>query len=321
VIESQYVAPRWLPGAHAQTIAAAKLVPRPRVAYRRERWDTPDGDFIDVDFAAPEPLDGAPTVVLFHGLEGNSHSHYALAVMRAVADRGWRGIVPHFRGCSGEANRLPRAYHSGDSDDVDWILRRVRARFAHGPLYAAGVSLGGNVLAKWLGEREQDAGFVTAAASIGAPLDLAAGGAALGRGFNLVYTKLFLVTLVRKARDKAQRFPGLIDERRLSACRDLYDFDNAYTAPVHGFRDADDYWTRASGKPWLRAVAVPHLVLNARNDPFVPATSLPTTRDVSRLVVLEQPEEGGHIGFVRGAPPGDLGFLPERLLTFFERGI
>ncbi len=322
LIESSYRAPLWLPGAHLQTIAAARLVPQPRVGYRRERWETPDADFIDVDFALPEPTDDrAPVLVLFHGLEGDSQSHYARSIMRAAADHGWRGLVPHFRGCSGEPNRLPRAYHSGDSDEGDWILRRVGARFPGARLYAVGVSLGGNMLAKWLGERGTAATFVAAAASIGSPLDLAAGGAALSRGFNLVYTKMFLATLEDKALAKIARFPGAASAAAVRASRDLYDFDNAYTAPVHGFRDTDDYWARASAKPRLGGVEVPHLVLNARNDPFVPAASLPRPEEVSRFVHLEQPQEGGHIGFARGGPPGDLGYLPERLFRFFEKGL
>jgi hypothetical protein len=260
-------------------------------------------------------------LVLFHGLEGCSDSHYARAVMRAAADRGWRGLVPHFRGCSGEPNRLPRAYHSGDSAEGDWILRAVASRYPAARLYAVGISLGGNMLAKWLGERGTEAAFVTAAASIGSPLDLAAGGAALGRGFNLVYTAMFLATLKRKALAKIARFPGVASAEAVRASGNLYQFDNAYTAPVHGFRDTDDYWSRASGKPHLGGVEVPHLVLNARNDPFVPASSLPQPAEVSRFVHLEQPQEGGHIGFPRGGPPGDLGFLPERLFRFFRQGL
>lgn len=321
LVPSTYRAPAWLPGGHAQTIAAAKVVPRPRVDYRRERWDTPDEDFIDVDFALPEPAsDAAPVLVLFHGLEGSSQSHYALSVMRAAADRGWRGLVAHFRGCSGEPNRLPRAYHSGDSEEGDWILRRVRARWPQARLHAVGISLGGNMLAKWLGERAEDARFVTAAASIGAPLDLAAGGEAISRGFSILYTKMFLATLRDKALAKIERFPGVADAAAVRASRNLYEFDNAFTAPLHGFRDTDDYWSRASAKPLLGGVRVPHLVLNARNDPFVPAASLPRSEQVSREVWLEQPEEGGHIGFAQGAPPGNLDFLPQRLFRFFEHG-
>mgnify|MGYP001431039243 CR=1 FL=1 len=321
LVPSTYRAPVWLPGGHAQTIAAAKAVPVPRVHYRRERWSTPDEDFIDVDFALPEPAsDAAPVLVLFHGLEGSSQSHYALSVMRAAADRGWRGLVAHFRGCSGEPNLLPRAYHSGDSDEGDWILRRVHARYPQAPLHAVGVSLGGNMLAKWLGERGEDACFVTAAASVGSPLDLAAGGAAISRGFSLLYTRMFMNTLRAKALDKVRRFPGVADAGAIRACRNLYEFDNVFTAPVHGFRDTDDYWSRASGKPWLGGVRVPHLVLNALNDPFVPAASLPRPAQVSSQVFLEQPDEGGHIGFAQGPPPGNLGFLPQRLFHFFAHG-
>jgi len=300
------------------------LMRRPIVQYRRERWDTHDSDFIDVDFASPEPRSAdAPVLVLFHGLEGSSHSHYARSTMRRFADHGWRALVVHFRGCSGEANRLPRAYHSGDSDEGDWILRAIHRRWPTAPLYAVGVSLGGNMLAKWAGEREQDAEFVTAAASVGSPLDLAAGGAALGRGLNKLYTRMFLGTLKSKALAKLERFPDLAPDsdymRRLRCSRSLYEFDNAYTAPVHGFRNTEDYWERASGKPWLRTVRIPYLVLNARNDPFVPASSLPQPHDVSKMVELEQPNEGGHIGFARGPWPGRIDFIAERLQDFFTQ--
>jgi predicted alpha/beta-fold hydrolase len=240
--------------------------------------------------------------------------------MRLFADRGWRALVVHFRGCSGEPNLLPRAYHSGDSDEGDWVLRRVHARWPGARLHAAGVSLGGNMLAKWLGEREQDASFVTAAASIGSPLDLSAGGAALSRGFNMAYTRMFLATLRAKTLAKIARFPDVAQIERVQQARDLYEYDNAYTAPVHGFRDTDDYWTRASGKPWLRAVRVPHLVLNARNDPFVPAASLPSERDVSANVYLEQPQHGGHIGFAGASARHGPHFIAGRLFEFFTAG-
>jgi len=318
------VAPLWLPGAHLQTIVPARFMRLPVVQYRRERWDTHDSDFIDVDFALPEPMaNDAPLLVLFHGLEGDSQSHYAVAMMRWFADRAWRGLVVHFRGCSGEANRLPRAYHSGDSEEGDWILRAVRLRWPEAPLYAVGISLGGNMLAKWAGERGQDASFVTAAASIGSPLDLAAGGAALGRGFNMIYTRMFLATLKSKALAKLQQFPDIARDgeytRRLRASRSLYEFDNEYTAPLHGFRNTEDYWDRASGKRWLQAVRIPYLLLNARNDPFVPAASLPQPPDVSRAVELEQPAHGGHIGFARGPWPGRIDFIAERLHRFFTQ--
>jgi len=322
IVNSSYVAPWWLPGGHLQTIVPARLMPLPHVDYRRERWDTHDGDFIDVDFALPEPTHADASVfVLFHGLEGDSQSHYARSTMRWFADRQWRAMVVHFRGCSGEPNRLARAYHSGDSDEGDWILRALHARWPAALLYAAGVSLGGNMLAKWAGERGHEASFVTAAASIGSPLDLAAGGAALGRGINRVYTKAFLMTLRRKALRKLIEFPDIARDAqysaRLRASRTLYEFDNEYTAPLHGFRDTDDYWDRASGKRWLPAIRIPYLLLNAINDPFVPATSLPTAGEVSLTVELEQPAEGGHVGFARAPWPGRTDFIAERLQQFF----
>jgi len=318
-----YRAPSWLPGGHAQTIYAALLLPRARVAYRRVRWDTPDGDIIDLDFVEDPSLGmNAPLVVLFHGLEGSSHSHYALALMAALRGRGMRGVVVHFRGCSGEPNRLPRAYHSGDAREIDWILRRLRAQNGAAPLFAAGVSLGGNALLKWLGE-SGDSAFpvINAAAAISAPLDLMAAGDALGQGFSLVYARNFLKSLKAKSLAKLERFPGLYDAAALRESRTLREFDNLVTAPLHGYKDTDDYWTRASSKPGLKNVRVPTLVINAKNDPFLPFPALPGAADVSTAVTLEQPEEGGHVGFVSGTFPGNLDWLPQRVLVFFERGM
>jgi predicted alpha/beta-fold hydrolase len=237
--------------------------------------------------------------------------------MRALARAQWNGMVVHFRGCSGEINRLPRAYHSGDAPEIGWILARL-ARAA-GPLYAAGVSLGGNALLKWLGETGAEAGaHLRAAAAVSAPLDLMAAGAALGQGLNLIYTRMFLATLRRKSLDKLARFPGLFERERVLRARNLREFDDVVTAPLHGFRDTDDYWTRASSKPHLAGVGLPTLVLNAKNDPFLPARHLPRPPEVSALVLLEQPDEGGHVGFPSGTFPGNLDWLPQRLLAFFN---
>ena len=308
-----YRAPIWLPSGHLQTIYPAIGIAKPAVAYRRERWDAPDGDFIDVDFVDGEP--GQPFVVLFHGLEGSSNSHYARAMMAAVKARGWSGAVPHFRGCSGELNRAPRFYHSGDAREVDWILRRLRPR-ANGKFYAAGVSLGGNALLRWLGESQQQAAIVDAACAVSAPLDLARGGEALSSGFNMLYTRMFLRSLVPKCLAKLGQFPGLFDRDALLASRDLYAFDNVVTAPLHGYRDTNDYWDRASAKHVLNDITVPTLVLNAKNDPFLPGRHLPQ-RAASR-VVLDYPAEGGHVGFAVGGLPGKLDWLPRRLIHFME---
>jgi uncharacterized protein len=326
-VVNSYRAPRWLPGGHAQTLYAALLVPRARVAYRRERWETPDGDFIDLDWvdegrgSSAEGRGSAPLVVLFHGLEGSSRSQYALNLMAAVRERGMRGVVVHFRGCSGEPNRLARAYHSGDAQEIDWILRRLQAQNAAALLYAVGVSLGGNALLKWLGETGASATeVVDRAAAVSAPVDLMVAGNALGEGFNLIYTWNFLATLKRKALAKHSMYPCLFDAARVGAASTLREFDDLVTAPLHGFSNTDDYWTRASSKPGLRNVRVPTLVINARNDPFLPAAALPGPGDVSPAVTLEQPEEGGHVGFVSGTFPGNLGWLARRLLEFFRTG-
>ena len=310
-----YRAPRWLRGGHAQTIYPAVFLRGQAPRYRRERWDTPDGDFIDLDFLDGAPS-GAPRVALFHGLEGSSSSHYAVALMRALKRASWNGVVVHFRGCSGEINRLPRAYHSGDAPEIAWVLARLAQ--AGRPLYAAGVSLGGNALLKWLGETGAAArAQLRAAAAVSAPLDLMAAGAALGQGLNLIYTRMFLSTLRRKSLDKLERFPGLFARERMLAARNLRQFDDVVTAPLHGYRDTDDYWTRASSKPVLAGVGLPTLVINAKNDPFLPARHLPQPHEVSSMVCLEQPGEGGHVGFPGGAFPGNLDWLPQRLLAFF----
>jgi predicted alpha/beta-fold hydrolase len=329
-IHLAYRAPRWMAGGHLQTIIPALAGRAPTVRYARERWESrdatgrTDGDFVDVDWIAdpegqPRWVEGAPLVVMFHGLEGSSQSGYCRALMSVLAARGWNGCVPHFRGCSGEINRLPRAYHSGDSSEIDWILRQAAAR-RPAALYAAGVSLGGNALMKWAGERGSGArALVRAVASVCSPLDLAASGAALGQGFNMLYTRMFLATLKSKSATKLARFPGIFDGERMWRTRDLYEFDNIVTAPLHGFQDTDDYWARASAKPWLRHIEVPALVLNAANDPFVPATSLPTAHEVSMTVSLDQPAEGGHVGFGRGHLASvSIDWLPRRLLHFFE---
>ncbi len=312
-----YRAPWWLPGGHLQTIYPYFLLKRRPQPYRRERWETPDGDFIDLDWT-DGGVDQTPFVALFHGLEGGSSSHYATALMGAVARHRWRGVVIHFRGCSGEPNRLPRAYHSGDADEIGWILRRLRALDPSSPMFAAGVSLGGNALLKWLGREQASAGaIVDAAAAVSAPVDLMTAGDLLGSGMNRLYGNHFLRTLKRKGLEKLERFPALYDPDVVRNARTLRDFDNVVTAPLHGFRDTDDYWTRASSKPDLRKIAVPTLIVHARNDPFLPGHHLPAASEVSASVTLDYPDGGGHTGFASGPFPGNLDWLPQRLLGFF----
>jgi len=321
-----YRAPGWLPGRHAQTVWTALIAPRPVPTLHRERWDTPDGDFVDLDWAVAPPgtprQADRPLLALFHGLEGSSDSHYARVLMAAALARGMDGVVIHFRGCSGTPNRLPRAYHSGDSEEADWVLRRLAARpgaggAPAGPLLAAGVSLGGNVLLKWLGERGTSAGFVAAAAAVSPPQDLQAGAIALARGFNRLYTEHFLRTLRRKSIAMLERHPGLFDPAIVAASRTFFDFDEHVTAPLHGFAGAVDYWTRSSCRQYLGGITVPTLVINALNDPFLPPSALASPAEVSAAVRLEYPAQGGHVGFLSGPPPGRSDWLPDRFFEHF----
>ncbi len=345
----RYRSPRWLPGGNAQTIWPALFGRRHHgtpIEFRRERWTTPDHDFVDADWldvapgspgTATTPPEGvspglgrpgarlgedtaAPLLVMFHGLEGSTRSHYAQAFADWARRHGWRFVMPHFRGCSGELNLAPRAYHSGDFEEIGWMLAQAKARHA-GPIAAVGVSLGGNALLRWAEEAgETAAATAKAVAAISSPIDLAAGGRAIGRGFNrLVYTRMFLRTMKPKALAKLAQHPGLFSREKLLAARDLYEFDNVFTAPLHGFRDTDDYWARGSAKPHLSLIRIPALVLNARNDPFVPGASLPGAHEAGAHVTLWQPEHGGHVGFPGGRWPGHVMTLPDAVMGWITQ--
>ena len=321
-----YRAPAWLPGGNLQTIWAARLarahdgaLPR----FVRERWHTPDGDFIDVDHLQ-RPAGAPPPrrhLVLFHGLEGSSSSHYALGFAAVALRLGWAFSVPHFRGCSGELNRAPRAYHSGDFEEVGWMLARLRAG-AGAPLLAVGISLGGNALLRWAQEAGDGAAACAAAvAAVCAPIDLAAAGAAIDRGFNrAVYARMFLATMKPKALAKLQQHPGLFEPGRLLAAHTIRDFDEVFTAPLHGFAGTDDYWARASALPHLGRLRLPALLLHAGNDPFVPIGSLPRAGSAAlpRHVTLWQPARGGHVGFPQGPFPGRVLAMPQAVAGWLD---
>lgn len=327
----KYVAPSWLPGGNLQTIwpavvSARTLLQTPSASYQRVRWTTPDNDFVDVDYARavvalPMPKQKRPLLALFHGLEGSSASHYALAFAQVAKQHGWDFAVPHFRGCSGEINRAPRAYHSGDFEEIGWMLGKLQADHAAGgggPLLAVGISLGGNALMRWAQEAGESATqTVAAVASVCSPLDLAASGHAIGQGFNrLVYTRMFLNSMKPKAMARLKLNPGLFNPQALLASRDLYEFDNIFTAPVHGFKNTEDYWLRASAKPHMHRIKLPALALNAINDPFIPARSLPQTGQVGRHVTLWRTAHGGHVGYPQGRFPAHVQAMPEAVAAW-----
>jgi len=292
------------------------------VAFERERRHTPDGDFVDLDWQRVPPSGGEkamqrPLLVLFHGLEGSSGSHYAQAFAHVAAAARVDYVVPHFRGCSGELNLAPRAYHSGDHEEIGWILAGLREG-RDAPVLAVGVSLGGNALLRWAAEVGESASHrVAAVAAVSSPLDLAAGARAIGRGFNRwVYTGMFLRSMKPKALRKLAQHPGLFDRDALMAARDLYAFDDIFTAPLHGFADADDYYARASASPHLHRIRVPALALNAANDPFVPPASLPAPGRAGDWVMVCRPGQGGHVGFPAGHFPGHVQWMPQQVFRW-----
>lgn len=350
--------PFWLPGGLPQTLYGATAAHHHHIAFIRERVDTPDGDFIDFDWAGPglntertpsgevvraDPRlahtaakrwmrdddrialsadDGGPALILFHGLEGGSNSHYAQAVAHHFRALGWVVVIAHFRGCSGFSNRMARAYYSGDSADLAFMLETVRRHMPHARWHAVGVSLGGNAMLKCLGDNPDSTRWLTACAAVCVPLDLAACGNHLStsRAVRTLCAWYFLKPMKNKLMEKARRFPGTIDVLRLGRIGTLREFDDLYTAPMHGYKNALDYWTRAASKPALKSLGTPALVLNTRNDPFVPAPSLPGAHDCSDQVLLHQPAQGGHVGFTSGPFPGHTGWLPARLERYFKTG-
>lgn len=318
---STYAPPWWLPGGHLQTIYAYARAANHIIHYRRERWETPDGDFIDLDWLDAAHSE-AKLLVLFHGLEGSSRSHYALSVMELAQREGWRGVVPNFRGCSGEVNRLPRSYHSGDAQEIDWVLRRLKEQNPGCKIYVAGVSIGGNMLLNWLGERGSAAGaIVERAVAISAPVDLNAAARVLDVGLRkMIYTRSFLNSIKPKLLAKISARRLELDPAAVLSCSTFREMDDLYTAPIHGFKDAFDYWTRASSKPWLKRICVPTLLINALNDPFLPLDALPQPSEVSAAVTLNFSPAGGHVGFVTGSSPTNHAWLCKRLREFYHLG-
>jgi uncharacterized protein len=306
----------WLRGSHAQTVFGSLLRRTPRVPVRRERWELSDGDFLDVDRL--EGRADAPLLVVLHGLEGSSSAHYVRGLLAQGRARGWRGLALNFRSCSAEPNRLLRSYHSGETGDAGEAIRRARDESKAAPLLCAGCSLGGNVLVKWLGEQGL-AAPVRAAAAISVPFDLALCAQTLdGPGaMTWVYRTRFLRSLKRKALEKAGRFPLRVDAGRVLAAHTLREFDEAITAPVHGFAGAEDYYAQSSSGPYVPRVRVPLLLLSAEDDPFIPATCLP--RAAAREnphVTLEVSRQGGHLGFVAG-PLSPWFYAERRVVEFF----
>ena len=303
--EAIYSPAWWIPGGHLQTLWGKLFRRQPPAPTVLERWETPDGDFVELHRLSA-PL-GAPRVLLLHGLEGSVRSHYAQGLLNEAARRGWGADLLIFRSCGSEPNRMRRFYHSGETTDTAFVIDRISREHPTSSLAIAGVSLGGNVLLKFLGERGRDLPHqLLAAAAISVPFDLSRSSTRINRGFSRLYQKFFLSSLRRKAQEKAGRFPDLAPAIKISALRTLADFDNLITGPLHGFRDAQDYYQQSSSLPRLEDIRLQTLLLSAVDDPMLPPEVLDEVRDVARRnpsLRLEFVEKGGHAGFIAGSWP------------------
>lgn len=310
----------WLPGAHAQTLWGRFARRIPRVATTLERLETPDGDNLEIH--SLDAAEGAPRVLLLHGLEGSPRSHYVGGVLAEAERRGWGGTLMVFRGCGTLPNVARRFYHSGETTDLAFVLAALVERWPASPWFLVGVSLGGNVLLKWLGERGDDTHRgVVAAAAISTPFDLAAGARRISQGFSRVYDRSFVRSLRRKALVKLGRYPDLFDRARLARARTILDFDDAVTGPVHGFAGARDYYSRSSSLASLPRIRVSTLLISAEDDPFLPPEVLDRVRSVAAAnprIVLEFTRHGGHVGFVSGSPWRPAYYAERRTFEFFD---
>ncbi len=313
-INSPFEPAWWLRNRHFQTLWSVLCRRPPEVDVERERLSLPDGDFLDLLWTVRK---AGPIVVILHGLEGSFDSHYVRGLMYAIAHQGWRGVLMHFRGCSGEPNRLARSYHSGDTGDIAFVVDCIKARYRETPVVVVGFSLGGNVLLKWLGEGGR-ACRVNAAVAVSVPLQLDRAVDALGYGFSRVYQWYLVKQLTASVSKKFCKRSAPFDLSAVKKVKTLRQFDDIVTAPLHGFNDADHYYAVSSSKQYLKTIAIPTLVIHAIDDPFLPPEVIPAERELSDAVEFELSSHGGHVGFVGGPWPWRADYVLERrILRFF----
>lgn len=305
----------WLRNPHLQTLWPVLLRRRVKnLPLQRERIELPDGDFVDLDWIGK--YQRGPVVLVLHGFEGNIKSHYAKSILLRMHQCGWRGVFLNFRGLSGEPNRLPRGYHSGETSDVAYVVDYLRARENDLHLSAIGYSLGGNVLLKWLGETGET-NPLKAAVAISVPFELHKAAARIQTGFSRFYQWYFLKCLRERLVRKFQTVTPIIDPTLLSSARTINQFDDLYTAPLHGFSGVDDYYNTASSRQYLKKIKVPTLILHAKDDPFMSQDVIPTDEELSSYIELEVSETGGHVGFVEGKFPWRAEYWLEKRIPAF----
>jgi len=319
IVKSTFKAPAWTRNRHVQTIWPRFIRRALPFSYTWERVELADGDFVDLAWG-PKQQKISGIVILFHGLEGSVRSHYANDMMAMLSKQGWQVVMMHFRGCSGEINRTPRAYHSGDTQDALFVLELLNKRYPKVPKTALGVSLGGNMLLKLLGENPSCHGL-EAAVAVSAPLKLAECSDSINQGFSRVYQRYLLKSMKRTLKQKMQKMDYSasipLKEEEIDEMRSFKDFDDKVTAPLHGFVDADDYYEKCSAFHFLSAIHCPTLILHAIDDPFMNHLIIPDEKDLARNVTIELSERGGHVGFMQGLPWNTSIWLHQRVITFF----
>lgn len=314
--ESSFKPAWWLRNPHLQTLWPAICRRTVKdIVLRRERFELADGDFLDLEWTGP---DHGPLVLILPGFEGSIDSHYAKGMLRTMTQQGWRGVFMHYRGCSGETNRLPRSYHSGETQDLATVIDALFAREPDLKLSAVGFSLGGNMLLKWLGETGQK-NPLTAAIAISVPFELNKAVTRISKGFSRIYEKHLLRCVCKRLSSKFQNSTGPIDVSCFSRITSMRDFDNQVTAPLHGFSDADDYYLKSSSRQYLHNIHVPTLLLQSKDDPFMTDDVIPLPHELSKQVTLEITENGGHVGFVAGKFPWELTYWLEQRVPAFLR--
>lgn len=306
----------WLRNPHLQTLwptfCRKPIVTLPLV---KERVELPDGDFIDLNWLGEGEK---PLVLILHGLEGSIESPYAKGMMEAIHQQGWRCVFKHFRGCSGEPNRLARNYHSGDTHDLEFVVKLLKKRHPDVPIAAIGFSLGGNVLLKWLGEtRNQNP--LTAAIAISVPFELKKTALRIQNGFSRLYQWHFLKCLRTRLTHKFKHTEPGISLPALETLRTLEEFDDKITAPLHGFKSGEEYYTRSSSRQYLHTIGTPTLIIHSKDDPITQPDSIPTFQEISPLIQLEITENGGHVGFVSGKAPWKAEYWLEQRVPHFLR--
>lgn len=321
VLKSPYRHAWWLPGAHLPTYWGKKMRRISSVHERLERWTTPDGDHLSLARAgAITP--GRPHLLVLHGLEGSTQSNYAQGLLAQARRRGWSADLMLFRSCDGEINQARRLYHSGETSDLDFVVRRLIALHPTVDLRLVGVSLGGNVLLKWLGECGDAIPVnVWRAAGVSVPFDLAAGSRYLENRIGQLYVDHFMRSLKAKTYAKRALYPDLCDWPRMEASRTFWEFDEHVTGPVHGFSGALDYYSRSSSINFLRDIRCPTLLFNAKDDPFLPPSVLDDVSKIMHyndLLFCEFSDQGGHVGWIEGTPWMQRYFMEERVTSWLS---